>query len=166
MKNGCVEDEFGNKIWYKDGKRHREDGPALVCVNGFKGWYQNGRYHREDGPAVEHVDRTKEWYYKGVFAGKGGKPDPTLWARLTSVEANGGPLLNGCFEDLEGAQRWYKDDQLHREDGPAIDYPGMYGPWYFNGERLGWGDGGFWTLWDRLTPEQRGNPALLRWMPR
>lgn len=31
---------------------------------------------------------------------------------------------------------WYKDDQLHREDGPAIEYVGLHGKlevWYRNG---------------------------------
>jgi len=30
--------------------------------NGDKRWYLNGERHREDGPAVELVDGSKEWY--------------------------------------------------------------------------------------------------------
>jgi len=28
-------------------------------------WYRNGKRHREDGPAVEHADGKKEWYRQG-----------------------------------------------------------------------------------------------------
>jgi len=142
MKNGCVVDLDGSKHWCKD-----------------------NNLHRADGPAIERFDGTKSWWYKGVFVGFGDKPDPALWERLTSTEINGGPLLNGCVVDLDGDKFWYKDDQLHREDGPAID--SVVGKqWYFNGERLGLDDYGFWDLWDRLTDEQRANPTLLKWMPR
>ncbi len=41
----------GAKYWYKDGKHHRTDGPAIVFADGVECWYQNGKLHREDGPA-------------------------------------------------------------------------------------------------------------------
>jgi len=131
---------------------------------GTKEWYQNGNLHREDGPAIEYVDGGKFWYYKGIFAGAGDKPNTKLWTRLTSHELNGGPLLNGCIVELNGAKRWYVNDQLHREDGPAVERVDMYKLWYFNGEFLGDIEG-FWRLWDRLTEEQRGSPTLLKYMP-
>ena len=66
MKTYTVEvDDDGSKFWYLNGKRHREDGPAMVYSNGDKFWYLNGEYHREDGPACEWVDGTKEWYIDG-----------------------------------------------------------------------------------------------------
>ena len=55
-------DPGGNKLWFLNGKLHREDGPAIELTNGTKHWYLNGKYHREDGPAYEHADGTKEWY--------------------------------------------------------------------------------------------------------
>ena len=55
----------GYKAWYLNGKRHREDGPAVECVNGDKAWYLNGKFHREDGPAIEFADCTKEWWLNG-----------------------------------------------------------------------------------------------------
>ena len=30
--------------------------------NGSKLWYRNGKYHRVDGPAVENADGTKQWW--------------------------------------------------------------------------------------------------------
>ncbi len=32
---------------------------------GDRCWYRRGKLHREDGPAVEHADGTKEWYVSG-----------------------------------------------------------------------------------------------------
>lgn len=55
----------GTKHWYKNGKFHRDDGPAVIAPEGTKKWYQNGRLHRDDGPAVIHYNGTKEWYQNG-----------------------------------------------------------------------------------------------------
>ena len=55
----------GSREWYRNGKLHREDGPALERSDGTKEWYKEGRLHREDGPAIEWSDGTKEWYRNG-----------------------------------------------------------------------------------------------------
>jgi hypothetical protein len=52
----------GRKSWHLNGKRHREDGPAIEYSNGDKEWYLNGKSHREDGPAVEYSNGAKAWY--------------------------------------------------------------------------------------------------------
>jgi len=36
-----------------------------VWANGDKVWYLNGKLHREDGPAREYADGTKAWYLNG-----------------------------------------------------------------------------------------------------
>jgi hypothetical protein len=33
-----------------------------VYANGDKSWFLNGKRHREDGPAVEYADGDKYWY--------------------------------------------------------------------------------------------------------
>ena len=55
----------GDKDWYLNGERHREDGPAVEWASGGKWWYLNGKRHREDGPAVEWASGSKEWYLNG-----------------------------------------------------------------------------------------------------
>jgi hypothetical protein len=165
MLNGLIIEQDGTKLWYKDDKLHREDGPAVKHDDGRTRWFLNGRLHRADGPALERVDGSTEWWYKGIYVGSGYKPDPELWTRLTSTDANGGPLLNGCFIDLYKTKYWYKDDKKHREDGPAVEFPDGSKSWYFYGKFLNDNDDGFWKLWDRLTDEQRGNPNLLRYLP-
>ena len=75
----------------KNGKLHREDGPALIQHRIFpdnsiglvnKTYYKEGKLHREDGPAYQ------DWF----------------------LCSNGKKIKE---------QRWYIDDKLHREDGPA-----------------------------------------------
>lgn len=31
-------------------------------------------------------------------------------------------MKNGLITDCYGTKRWYKEDKLHREDGPAVEY--------------------------------------------
>ena len=59
----AVEYHNGAKFWYKEDKLHREDGPAVESVNGHKYWYKEGNRHREDGPAIEYANGCKEWYF-------------------------------------------------------------------------------------------------------
>jgi len=74
----AVEYKNGDEQWYRDGKLHREDGPAKVStdqyrvdgpavehINGSKYWYLNGKLHRTDGPAVEYSNGDKAWYLNG-----------------------------------------------------------------------------------------------------
>lgn len=62
---GIAEWHNGTKYWFKEGKLHREDGPAKEFANGTKEWWLNGRIHREDGPAAEFPDGSKEFWIKG-----------------------------------------------------------------------------------------------------
>jgi hypothetical protein len=57
----------GTKSWYLNGKRHREDGPAIEYSDGYKAWYLDNKLHREDGPAIEWSDGGKEWLLNGKF---------------------------------------------------------------------------------------------------
>ena len=56
----------GDKSWYLNGKRHREDGPAVEFADGDKSWYLNGDLHREDGPAYEGANGDKKWFLNDV----------------------------------------------------------------------------------------------------
>jgi hypothetical protein len=104
----------GNKFWYLNDKRHREDGPAIEYANGTKCWYLNGKYHRVDGPAIEWADGDKFWY---------------LNDKLHRVD---GPAI----EWADGDKFWYLNDKLHREDGPAVEYANGNKFWYLNGVEL------------------------------
>lgn len=53
---------------------------------------------------------------------------------------------DGKHIDFHGAERWYKDGDCHREDGPAIVLPNGYRAWYVNGKCHR--DGAPAVIWD------------------
>lgn len=52
-------------FYYKNGKLHKENGPARCWHDGTREWNLNDLLHREDGPAVENADGSKWWYLNG-----------------------------------------------------------------------------------------------------
>jgi hypothetical protein len=60
-----IEHTDGSKVWWINGLKHREDGPA-VEGGGYKAWYINGKRHRTDGPAVEYSDGDNFWYLNDI----------------------------------------------------------------------------------------------------
>ena len=56
-------DQYGTKIWISsNGDFHREDGPAVKYINGYKAWHLYGKRHRKNGPAIEYSNGDKFWY--------------------------------------------------------------------------------------------------------
>jgi hypothetical protein len=67
MKSKLVIDKQGTKVWeLPNGKRHREDGPAVETNYGYKAWYANVLRHRENGLAIENGNH-KSFYLKGIY---------------------------------------------------------------------------------------------------
>lgn len=60
----CIIQSNGTKKWYKNGKLHREGGPAIEHLDGENHWYINGKLHRMDGPACNYHDN-KQWRKDG-----------------------------------------------------------------------------------------------------
>ena len=106
-----IDDEQGGSHWYLDGKRHREDGPAMLLADGSAHWFIHGRRHRDDGPAIVRPNGSLHWYKNGVRH----KED--------------GPAI----EYADGDCWWYIEGKLHREDGPAIEWVGGTGSWWLMG---------------------------------
>ncbi len=65
LPDGSYIDKYGDVCYAKNGKRHREGGPAVEYANGGKYWFIDGKYHREDGPAIERANGDKEWWING-----------------------------------------------------------------------------------------------------
>ena len=53
MANNPVIDKDGTKAWYRDGKFHREDGPAIIEPDGYQAWWDNGVEYSFDDWAKE-----------------------------------------------------------------------------------------------------------------
>jgi hypothetical protein len=79
----------GRKAWFLNGKRHREDGPAIEWANGDKAWFLNGKLHREDGPAFEYSNGDKSWHLNG------------------KIHREDGPAV----EYADGRKYWYLNDE-------------------------------------------------------
>src|ERR1035438_6154389 len=43
-------------------------------------------------------------------------------------------MKSGCFENTRGDKEWLLNDQLHRDDGPAIERADGTKVWYRNGQ--------------------------------
>lgn len=99
--------------WYRWGKLHRENGPAVISVD-IEKWYQDGKIHRDGGPAVINILEWEEWWQNG------------------KLHRDNGPAVIY----YEGGKSYYKKGKLHRDDGPAQDYTEeMHNRWYLNGKR-------------------------------
>ena len=68
----------------------------------------------------------------------------TEWFYNGELHREDGPAV----EYVDGAKKWYKHGELHRDDGPAIEYADGENEWYKNGKRhrddgpaIEWADG-------------------------
>jgi len=65
IMDGIVTTIEDKEYWIKDGKLHRDDGPAIITSYNHKVWIQNGKLHRLDGPAIEWWDGNESFYIEG-----------------------------------------------------------------------------------------------------
>ena len=108
----------GTMYWYRDGLRHRKDGPAIVYANGRQDWFREGNRHREDGPAVVYANGVNFWYLHGETV-----PDLNIVCRRI--------------------QRWYRIRKI-RKFVRLINTEGPFSHWFDSPE--GWG--GKWRMRD------------------
>ncbi len=167
----AIEHADGTKAWYINGDLHREDGPAIERSNGDKEWWLNGNLHREDGPAIEWADGKIEYWINGqeYEMGIGGR----LVRKISTESVENGSI--SLIEDKEipkatvdtwGTVSYHlSNGDLHREDGPAIEYANGAKKWYLNGKihreggpAIQWKDGCKWVFNGRIHRE--GGPAI------
>ena len=104
-----------SKMWYKDGKKHRDgDLPAVEESNGTKWWYRNDKVHRDgDFPAVEISNGLKYWCKEGNFHREGDLP---------AIESDDGILSH-----------WYINGLRHRDNQlPAVIIQGLRSEFWEN----------------------------------
>jgi len=58
----------GDTLWVRSGKLHRDDGPAAITADGTALWYRHGKLHRTDGPAIIYADGSEAWFVNGQRA--------------------------------------------------------------------------------------------------
>ena len=68
--DGRIVDSHGVIMYFKEGSLHSyNDEPALIYKSGMNVWYRNGKKHREDGPAMYNPKNEKftEFFLNGVW---------------------------------------------------------------------------------------------------
>jgi hypothetical protein len=137
MLNGKVIKENGSVVWYKDDKLHREDGPTVERLDGYKAWYLDNILHRLDDPAVECANGDGEWWLNGKRHRIDG---PAIdrqnghreWWLNGERHREDGPAV----ERIDGNQIWYRHGILHRTDRLAIENHSGEKYWYIDGVHL------------------------------
>jgi hypothetical protein len=62
---GIVKWDNDNIEYRKNGKWHREDGPAIIWQSGYKSWYFKGKRHNLNGPAIIYPDGREGYFIHG-----------------------------------------------------------------------------------------------------
>jgi len=130
---------FGRKVWYRHGKKHREDGPAVVWMNGVQEWFVNGKRHRVGAPAItDHSGNYEEWWVDGELHREDGPAafkigSYEFWFRNGKQHRVGGPALITMLNGVVFMEEWWLDGKRHREDGPAIESEKRQ-EWWLDGE--------------------------------
>jgi hypothetical protein len=114
---GCVEHQDGTKTWYKEGKLHRESGPAIEYADGDKLWYCEDVWHKTNGPAAIS--------YRSLG-------EEIAWACYGMSHRINGP----SYYVERGNKYWYNNNLLHRLDGPAVEFLNGEKSWFIEDERL------------------------------
>ena len=139
-----VTDKKGTVRWYWKGRLHREDGPAIEWANGTKEWYRNGV---QVEPFTESMDPDELEALATSVIGPQPETDrdgTVHWYWRGQLHREDGPAV----EWADGSKVWYRNGQCHREDGPAVEYTSGSKAWYRNGLRhrddgpaVEWADG-------------------------
>ena len=148
MKNKLLKevDKDGTIRYYNENKKfHRKNGPAVEYVSGSKEWWKNGKLHREDGPAIEYANGVKEWHLDGKEISEeeflkimSNKPRKEVDQSGTIFYYNNKKQLHRedgpAVEYADGEKHWYKNGKHHRENGPAVEHADGYKAWWRNGK--------------------------------
>jgi hypothetical protein len=88
--------------WYKDGRRHREDGPAVVRRDPWTGviveeaWFKKDLFHRDDGPAaIERNAVTGRVFYSEWFKDDKKVPAPKRPRKRAKTDPKAQPPAPG-----------------------------------------------------------------------
>jgi hypothetical protein len=145
-----MKDDAGNvryTQWWRFGKLHRTDGPAIILADGSEEWYLDGIRHRVGGPAFTRRDSSGEIIVEQWFTdGRLNRIDGPAVTRIIEESINKDWLYNRIGEsepgDGEGeengeeepppppppipserrivVEEWWVEGQKHRLEGPAV----------------------------------------------
>jgi len=163
-------DRFGNEI-YSDYNEdyHNPFGPALITTIS-ESWYKHGKLHRIDGPAVEKTNGHKEYWIEGVHLTEeefNEEQFPIL--EQPQIDEFGTEIWrnkDGKYhrdDDLpamtykNGTKYWYKHGKLHRLNGPAAEYTNGTKMYHIEGTELTEDEFNESKDWEQFEPEDDGS---------
>jgi len=135
-------DEFGTEIWRnKDGQVHRDDDlPAMTYSNGNKYFYKDGKLHRLNGPAIIYQEDilVAEYWINGVQLTEDEFNESKDWEKFEPEIDEGNFDEEVLYETNDLGTKTYRNEigQVHREDGPAIIMENGESRYYLEGKAL------------------------------
>ncbi len=128
MDHGCI-------VWKKDGRIHRNDGPATIsavgdlyvpntwCTARYT-WQYHGHFHRVGGPSNESLNSCQSWNLYGDSCRCDGPAEMGDHSLIAWYQGDDSHRVDGpAFIGSDGDITWYAHDERHRIGGPALIWP-------------------------------------------
>lgn len=113
-----LKDDKGCQLYYRDFKRHRIGGPAVIDENGGEYYYINGKLSRTDGhPALMRIDGLSIWFLDG------------------QIHRSDGPAIIDSGH-AKHVMVYVERGKIHRDYGPAFIMSNHVEAWFFDGKIL------------------------------
>lgn len=98
------------EIWYRDGKIHRDNGPAIILKSlkyNYYAWFQNNLLHNNKNPSIVIKDTYSQSYY---------------WHNNNKLDRVAGPAFLRFYPfEKQIAVEYYKAGSLHNSFGPSVE---------------------------------------------
>lgn len=153
LQGGTIKQQGNTFVWRDSvGKVHRADGPAIYDItpeSRLSKWYKHGKYHRENGPAIELYNGAvlveENWFYEGelhradgpAFFHRASYHVETGWYQHGKVHCLTGPakIFHHTTENIV-VKEWFVLGQRHRTDGPALEHSNTKNQYYLHDKKL------------------------------
>ena len=154
----AVEHVNGDKEWYTNGQRHREDGPAVERADGSREWWVYGQLHREDGAAIELASGAVYWFING----KSYNTEKEYAIGMGLFRTVGNWEYDSVVHECSAYIEWKNlKGERHRVDGPAVEKVNR-DEWYQAGKchKIVWSDGHDKEWWFEGKKHRLDGPAI------
>lgn len=122
--------------WYKNGKLHRESGPARIedykDGSSLKIWYKEGNIHRDESEGAAYLYVIKNGHLISKIFNE-------FYKEGNLHRTNGPAKLISHFDEDYAYTSYYYEGKLHRIDGPAEIIRNMNhitGSWMYKGIKI------------------------------
>lgn len=151
-----------------DGKSHRLDGAAINHSDGHQVWYRDGERHRTDGPAdISRRWRTTAEKYRHIPPKRSGTESPAgrfQWSHAWHVSAVLHRVNGPALRWQDGTDEWFEGGRRHRVGFPAVVGSDGLREWhqYRNSSAPANRESNFYTLQSDENYYRAHGPSVLR----